>query len=214
MTAEQAAKLLASDEVETIERKAGFDHKEIRKALIAFANDQAERGQGWLILGQAPNKNLVGLKMGADEVQRRIADIAKDECNPTIPISIEMIEPDGKRLAIIEVRSSLTRPHFDGKAWVRVGSTTRPATEGEIMQLRAAQSNKKVSQLRRWLKEGRTFVTLRDAKYINRERVTLQDVTEHWVQLGFGTSSRGFPLDDLSLSYDYDNDRPEIVTAS
>ena len=213
MTPEQSATLLASDEVETIERKTGFDHKEIRKALIAFANDQAERGQGWLILGQAPNKDIVGLMMGADEVQRKIADIAKDQCNPTIPISIEIIERDGKRLAIVEVRSSLTRPHFDGKAWVRVGSTTRPATEGEIIQLRAARSNKKVSQLRRWLNEGRTIVTLSDVKLHGRERVTLQDVTEHWVKLGFGTTSRGFPLDDLSLSYDYDNDRPEIVTA-
>ncbi len=61
MNAKDIEKLLAAEESETLERKEGFDPKDVGKALTAFANDLYGHGVGWLILGQAADKSIVGL---------------------------------------------------------------------------------------------------------------------------------------------------------
>lgn len=210
MTSEQVQKLLASEEVETIERKKGLDPNEVCQALIAFANDLAERGCGWLILGQGPDKSIVGLKMGKDRAQQRVADIARNRCKPAIPVSIEPYEVEGKTILIVEARTSVARPHFDGDAWVRIGSTTRRATDSEIVLMRAAQSERKVALAHRWLRDGKKEVVLVTVESRDRCRAALKDVTEDWVVLDLGGKPRAIPWGELTLSYDYENDRPEI----
>ncbi len=218
MSAEQITKLLASEESDTLERKSGFDLGEIRKTIIAFANDLAGRGIAWLIIGQAPDKQIVGLKMGADEAQRKISDIARNQCSPAIPVSVEIHDADGKKVAIVEVRRSLARPHFEGRAWVRIGSTTRVATDAEAMFLRATDTNRKFAMLKKWVDEGKTTVTFHQLgppgsplyRGIIRQEATLLGATEDWLHIDLGTMKPGLPLDEIGLGYDYQNDRPEI----
>jgi predicted HTH transcriptional regulator len=92
MTSEQIDKLLAAEESETFKRKQGLDKDGLCKSMIAFANDVYGRGSGWLIVGQAPNKNIVGLQIGEDEIQRIIPDLARNNCSPAIPVSVECCE--------------------------------------------------------------------------------------------------------------------------
>jgi hypothetical protein len=219
LSAEQIERLLASEESETVERKSGFNNKEIRGALIAFANDQAGRGRAWLILGQAPNKDIVGLELDEDEMQLKIADIAKNACKPTIPApSIEIVKKDGKTLAIVEVRASPARPHFDGNAWVRVGSQTRPATGEEILLMRAAQVDRKVALVTRWFNEGKRTVTVWQLpapgqpmqRSPNVYQAEMVEVTEHWITLNEGGQVRTLPFVEFNVGYDAKNDRPQI----
>lgn len=210
MTQEQVKKLLSSEETETIERKAGFDQEEIRKALIAFANDAAGRARAWLIIGQADNRDIVGLKMGSDEAQKKISDIARNQCKPAIPVSIEISSVEGKLVAIVEVAASPARPHFDGEAWVRIGSTTRRATDAEIILLRGMHENRKVALLNRFMTEGKTTVSLVNVKRHDRQRAELLEVTEDWITLGLGNERRALPLAEFNVGYDYGSDRPEI----
>ena len=214
MTREQIESILQSEESETIERKKGFDAGEIRKALIAFANDLAGRDVAWLIIGQAPDRQIVGLSMDADKAQRKISDIARDQCIPAIPVSMEIYEQDGKRVAIVEVRRSIARPHFEGKAWVRIGSTTRRATDAEIILLRSEGGDKKVATIRNWIREGKTSAILLDAKTNSGMRITIQDVTDQWVKLDFGTRSEGLPLAEMKLGYNYEKDCPILRSHS
>ena len=218
MTPEHADKLLASDESETIERKKGFNAEEIAGALCAFANDYAERGVGYVIVGQRDDKHIEGLQDNADRVSQLISSIARDKCKPAIPVSIEIHERAGKKLAIVEVRKSPARPHFVGKALVRVGSTTRQATDAEIILLRASGTNPKVAQLRRWLVEGKKTVTVAQLPAIGQEMhlssyrspAVLEEVTDLWLTISSGGQRRTLQIDEIYLAYDYEIDRPEI----
>ena len=209
-TPEKMNELLSTEEDERIERKAGFDHKEIRQALIAFANDQAGRGGGYLIIGQAPNKEIRGIKLNKDEAQLKIADIAKDQCRPTIPVSIEVIERDGKRVVVVEVRASPAKPHFHGDAWVRVGSQTRRATDAEIVLLRASHENRKLAILKRAMDEGKKEVIVTHLQAHTRARCELVEVTVDWVVFREGAKHMTFPWEEIRVGFDYEKNIPEI----
>ena len=214
-TPEQIDNLLQSDESEIIERKSGFDNRKIRQALIAFANDQADRGRGWLILGQDKNKSIVGLKGDRDKIQRDIADIASTQCHPAIPVSIEVIDREGKMVSIVEIRRSVARPHFEGDAWVRIGSTTRREKDAEIMLMRAAQTDRKVALVTKWFNAGKRnvkFWTLpAPGSPSNRSpeahTAELEDVTEDWIVLNEGGKKRSFPFIEFNVGYDPEKDR-------
>jgi hypothetical protein len=215
---EHIEKLLGTEESEALERKQGFDDGEICKAILAFANDLYERGAGWLILGQAPDKTIVGLRIGGDEAERRISDIARNRCTPAVPVSIETYQRDGKTTVVVEVRKSPARPHFDGKAWVRMGSTTRLATDAEIMLMRVTEENLKIALLKRWLEEGKTTVVfwqlpargLDFSRSPGAAQAKLLDVNENWVVLDMAGTKRAFPFSEFELAYDYNQNLPQI----
>jgi hypothetical protein len=215
---EQIEALLAAEESETLERKQSLDKDGLCKSMIAFANDMYGRGCGWVIVGQAPNKSFVGLQVGDDEAQRIISDLARNACTPAIPVSVECYQKEGKRLAIIEVRASPARPHFTGKAWVRMGSTTRQATDAEILLLRAVEENRKIAVLKRWLDEGRTTVVLWQmaapgydyARSPGVQQAQLLEVNENWVVLNVSGTKRAFPYNEFNVGWEPEANLPQI----
>jgi Putative DNA-binding domain len=215
---EEIEALLTSEESETLERKQGLDKDAICKSLIAFANDMYGHGGGCVVVGQAPDKSLVGLQPGGDEIQRIISDLARNNCSPAVPVSVECYEKDGKRLAIVEIPASPARPHFTGKAWVRMGSTTRQATDSEIILLRAVEENRKIAILKWWLDEGKTNVVLWQmappsqgyAHSLGVEQVKLLEVNENWIVLHVGGSKRAFPFDEFNVGWDPEANLPQI----
>jgi Putative DNA-binding domain len=218
VTLKDIEKLLAADESETLERKQSLDKEGVCKSIIAFANDLYGHGRGFIIVGQAPNKDLIGLPVGDDEAQRTITDFARNNCCPAIPVSVECHEKDGKRLAVVEVRASPARPHFMGRALVRMGSTTRAATDAEIILLRAVEQDRKVAILKRWLDEGNTTVVFwqmaaagRDFAMSPRvEQARLLEVNEQWIVLVLGSTKRAFPFCEFNIGYDPQQNLPQI----
>jgi hypothetical protein len=208
----ELSRLLNAEESDTLERKASLsDPEKIRNAMIAFANDIAGRGGGKIIIGQEDNKTVAGLKVGNDEAQRRISDIARNRCRPSIPVDIEICEHEGKFLAIVDVKASAARPHCRGDWVVRQGSTNRVATDAEIMVLRSAVSNPKARQLLEWLHAGKTtFLCAPHPTGIHGRFVAeLVQVKETYVVFG-GPNQFTVPLDKLHLGFDPQNNRPII----
>ncbi len=218
MTPQEIETLLAAEESETFERKQGFEEDEIRKAIIAFANDLYGRGCGCLVVGQARDKTITGLKISGDAAQQRITDIARNSCSPAIPVSVQIYEKNDKRVAIVEVRKSPARPHFAGKAWVRMGCTTRLATDAEIILMRAVEENRKVALLKRWMDTGMSTVIFwqlpAPGQSFDRaprvERAQLLDVDENWVVLDMGGIKRTFPFSEFDLGFDFNEGLPQI----
>ncbi len=175
-------------------------------------------GGGWLILGQAPDKSIVGLTRDPDKIQRDIADIGRVQCSPAIAVSVQIYPKGGKQLALVEVRASPARPHFAGIAWVRMGSTTRRAHDAEIILLRGIAENRKVALLKRWLDEGKREVFLRQlpapGERLDRspflERVELVEVNENWIVVKYGGRLQAYPLNEINWGFDPTNDLPEI----
>jgi hypothetical protein len=176
------------------------------------------RAPAWIIIGQAPNKEIVGLTGSDDDAQQLISDIARQRCSPAIPVSVECYQKDGKRLAIVEVRRSPARPHFAGKAWVRMGSTNRQATDAEIILLRAIESDRKIAILKRWFDEGQTTVVFWQmakpgedlARSPGVERTKLIAVEADWIVVIVSGVERAFPYSEFNISWDPQQNLPQI----
>jgi Putative DNA-binding domain len=218
MEQKQIDELLASEESETLERKQSLDKDGICKSIVAFANDMHGHELGWLICGQAPDKSLVGLRESGDEIQKTITDFARNNCSPAVPVSVQIFEKDAKRLALVAVPASPARPHFIGKAYVRMGSTCRVATDAEIILMRAAEENPKIGMLKRWLDQGHKKVVFwqlpgegRDFTHAPRvEMVQLVEVNENWVVLDFAGALRAFPYSEFNVGWDPKENIPQI----
>src|SRR5258707_11473286 len=102
------------------------------------------------VLGVLCQRSVVGLEVSDDEIQRLISDIARNRCFPAVPIAVEVQTEGLERVAFVEVRPSLARPHFAARCIVRIGSTNRTATDAEIIALRFSVSNPKLARLTRW----------------------------------------------------------------
>lgn len=222
MTSEQIRKLLEQDESDRLERKASLsDADAIRDTLIQFANDLAQRGGGHLIMGQAPDKTIVGLTVSDDEAQRKIADIARTRCRPAIPVTIECHEVEGHKIAVVDVKASAARPHFTGNCYVRVGSTKRAATDAEIMALRYAGSNPKIAELQSWLADGKTIITTvqmpKDPTRMSpyTAPMKLLEIKANYVVLQSQDAQPPVTLSisELETAWDFKSNRPQIIYA-
>jgi hypothetical protein len=212
-------RLLNADESDTLERKASIaDEESIRNTMIAFANDLAGRGGGTIIIGQGPDKAVVGLRIESDKAQQKIANLARNGCRPAIHVGIEICEYEAKSLAIVDVRSSAAKPHFRGDCYVRQGSTNRAATDAEIIVLRSTTADPKLRQLMKWKEEGQrklTCVQLQPSGFTKLRSVVVadfQEITETYIVLGYpGSFVLTVPLEELRLGFDHQNKRPEIT---
>jgi hypothetical protein len=219
MTPEQIEAMLAAEESETLERKESIKLTEkIRDSIVAFANDLYGHERAWLIVGQADDRQIVGLTVSDDEASKILSDIARNSCRPAIPVSVEFYTKDSKRLAIVEVRRSPARPHFTGKALARMGSTNRQATDPEIILLRAIEENRKIATLKRWLDEGETSILfwqipspIEDPLRSRHSReMTLVAVAEDWIVVDVEGTKQSFGYNEFELGYDAQNNRPQI----
>ena len=210
--------LLQAEESETLERKAGLSDKDaIRKCLIAFANDSSNKGGGTIIIGQNPDKSICGLKVGKDEAQQSISDLARNQCHPSIPIKVDIFDVQEKLVAIVRVDTSISRPHFRGESYVRQGSTNRIATGAEIIALRASAVDLKVRQLLAWKLEGKNQVTCVQMQHMgvggdiySHSYAELGEITDTYIVVKYNPPIT-VPLEDLRLGYDYQRNQPQLI---
>jgi Putative DNA-binding domain len=207
--------LLRAEESDVLERKASLkDGDAIRDTIIAFANDIAQRGGGTLVIGQAPDKTMVGLTVSDDEASRKISDIARTRCFPAIHVTLDFEECESKRIAIVKVKTSVARPHFRGECMVRQGSTNRRATDGESMILRFATENRVLNSLMKWQQEGITRVTAepRPVGIWGRSDAQIVEITDTYVAIQYGGNvyPRSIPLSQITVGYDFHAKRPMV----
>jgi hypothetical protein len=129
---------------------------------------------------------------------------------PAVPVSVECIEQDGKRIAIVEIPTSPARPHFVGRPWVRMGSTLRTATDAELMLLRSAEKDWKIARLKRYWDDGQRAilfwqypgpgVALTQSPF--SEQTRLLDVNENWVTIILAGYQRSISHAEFNLGYD------------
>jgi hypothetical protein len=218
LTEAQVDGLLNAEESEEIERKSSHsDRDSLRDSILAFANDLVGRARGWIIIGQDRNKNLVGVNVSDDELQQTVSEIARNRCFPAIAVSIEFHTRHSKRLAFVEVRASVARPHFAGRCLVRIGSTNRQATDAEIISLRFLNTNSKLGRLARWLAEGKSQIAVLQLPHDQRgsayeSDAQLIEVNEDYIVLkAFGSDVPAtLPVSEFEIGYNFKKDRPMI----
>lgn len=124
-----------TDKVEFKESLANVDG--IARAVCAQANNLAGGdGNGFVLIGVADNKSLVGI-VADDAEQQRLAQVRLDgRIVPTPNMTITIVELDGRKIAVLAVTPSSSPPvRLGGISYVRIGTATGKATPDEERQL-------------------------------------------------------------------------------
>lgn len=140
----QLLERLLNGESERVEwKESARDSEEIYRAVCALANDLGDSGEpGYLVLGVTKSGDVVGVTddpRKLDEAQRTIADrLRSTRLLPTPSFDVTPASCRGKTVLVVQVAPYPVPPvvEVNGVAWVRVGSTTRRATEVDLARLR------------------------------------------------------------------------------
>ncbi|MBZ4645034.1 MAG: ATP-dependent helicase RecG [Petroclostridium sp.] len=112
------------------------EKKELTKDVIAMANSPG--GRGYILFGIEDKTKEV---LGVDPTQfseEQIQQIIYNRCDPPVPICVDLLEYQGKQIAVLTVYKSNQKPHQmlqNGAFYVRRGSTTDTARREEIANM-------------------------------------------------------------------------------
>ena len=130
-------KLLLEPESKTLEFKKDLSSLQpILKTLVAFANTAG----GTLIIGVSPDKKLMGVP-DVLKAEEKIANAVADSIEPTLLPEIEVATVKKKDLLIVKVcywkaPFYIKKQGLSKGVYIRLGSTSRPATSEIISELR------------------------------------------------------------------------------
>lgn len=130
-----------------LERKVESDLKDIKKTLVGFANSVKPGHVATLLIGEYNDGKIQGVA-NPDNIQKTIRKIC-DDIYPPILSKMSVYHKDEKACVRIDIEYSGETPHFSGKAWIRKGSETIPASE-EVFQKLIEIRSSKVREVLKW----------------------------------------------------------------
>lgn len=108
--------------------------KEFAKDICALANSRG--GRGYLIIGiEDKTKRVIGVDM-LSFTEEQIQQIVSSRCEPPIPISLQFIDYENKKVAVITIYQSSQKPYQfreNGAFYIRRGSTTDTMRKQELI---------------------------------------------------------------------------------
>ncbi len=136
--------LACAPEGERLERKASAsDVNALRRTICAFANALGGADEpGVILVGLHDDGRCAGLSVD-DALVRRLAELRSDgKLHPFPTVQVTRAIVDGCEIVVVRVEPSDNPPvKFEGRTYVRVGSTTRVAT---------AEEERRLVERRRW----------------------------------------------------------------
>lgn len=125
---------------QSIQMDTDSGRKELAKDICAIANSKG--GRGYLIIGvQDKTKKVIGIH-DLELNEEKIQQIISSRIDPPVPISVEFIEYENKKVAIINIYDGPQKPYQlrdNGAFYIRRGSTNDTMRKGEIVS--ALQEN-------------------------------------------------------------------------
>lgn len=131
--ASQLEPLLTQGENASLEFKEwGVRAETIAREMAGFANRQG----GTILLGINDQGQIVGIPDQAKDPEEWAMNIARGNITPPIDIGFQWHHQDQRRIAQIDIPKGRDKPYqVAGKYFLRVGSTTRQASQGELLRL-------------------------------------------------------------------------------
>lgn len=109
--------------------------KEIVKDICAIANSRG--GRGYIIIGvRDKTKEIIGVGNVNYITEERIQQIVTSRCEPPIPISLEEVMVDDKKVFVITIYNGHQKPYQvreNGAFYIRRGSTTDIMRKQELI---------------------------------------------------------------------------------
>ena len=124
-------------EGQTIEFKKSLSlRKEALEALCGMINADAAKGK--ILFGVSPNGSVSGIEPGnLDTAQKTLVQHINQKFAPPIICAIDIIECNGMNVIILEASraAGIAYYEYDGRAYIREGSTTRQLSYEEKQSL-------------------------------------------------------------------------------
>ncbi len=174
------------------------DTDSIVESACAFANDlNGSNRPGYILIGVRKNGEHVGTDASDDAVQRVVNRLSSTKIMPNPSINVQKVSVGDKELLVIRIEPFQVPPvvKVNGVAFVRVGTTTRRASDADLNKLNERRPvNRQPFDIRPLLDAGLDALDLdnlreryRAAKQIDEDEETFPGF-ERW--LGQGNMSR------------------------
>ncbi|MBC2483559.1 ATP-binding protein [Clostridium saccharobutylicum] len=111
--------------------------KELTKDVCAIGNSSG--GRGYIIVGiQDKTKKIIGIKNEDMFKEEQVQQIVTTRCEPPIPLEVEFIDIDNKKIGVITIYDGEQKPYQvreNGAFYIRRGSTTDTMRKQELIAL-------------------------------------------------------------------------------
>lgn len=190
---------LADTEHQYIERKPIGSAKGWLKTMVAFANSCPVGYPGFLFIGVDDKGNVQRHTRppNFEEIQKEVSRVISHAFPPIYHYS-QTVRKNGLELIVATVLGSEKRPHFSGKAYIRVGPETKEASD-EMVDVLVAERSSKIRALRKMI--GTTVIWY-DTGSITRHNVCVTDCDQFVLFAEGQNFKRCFPLDSITISYE------------
>jgi hypothetical protein len=198
---------LRSGEDHFTERKTFRDRNGWLKTVVAFANSAPLDWPGMLFIGVTNEGAFETDTPDLEKLAMEVTDQLKRAYPPIYHLPKVVIEETGLKCLVVLVPGSPERPHFSGKAYVRVGPRSEEASEqlfAELIVLR----NSKARTIREWKDRQVTLeIWPRNSSAKRRRYMTISSCTSFWATVKDVTlgTEESFPLKTIDLSFDHTN---------
>ena len=165
-----------------------------------------------LFIGVRDNGEIEVPQPNLDEAQKKF-NTQMQKVYPRIPYITKVVSQDGKQALAVIIPGSPLRPHFTGLSYVRRGSESVEASEGQFAEL-ISQRNSKAARLLEWKDKQVTVINRTGSGHHVSESywptAKVKDCNEFYVTLQSGadtTTPNAFPLTRVDINFDYENKR-------
>jgi ATP-dependent DNA helicase RecG len=168
MTLADTTRWIGQPESQTLDFKSSADFRSISEVVCGMLNAVG----GVVVIGVANDGAIVGI--GDPEVQaEEIESKLRQRISPPAPWSVINTEAEGKAVIVIDVPSGSRKPYvIDGKVFVRVGESTRPARAEDVNQL----IQERIKSDEHWERQPAVGMTTSDLDAAEIERTVRQAV--------------------------------------
>jgi len=209
VTEEDLFRKVSHTENNFIERKTVSNTRDWLETAVAFANS-CPVGQPGILYVNVDNNGEVIPQPAEYDFEKLHKSISKriGEAWPPIYFVTHILNKDGHEFVAVVVYGSPNRPHFSGRAWVRVSPENIDASE-EQYNLLLAQRTRKLRALRSLLSQT---VYWHATNYIGGNSVgEIIECNEFYLTLTNPNEIRSFPIDWITLTYEPRNKKYKLI---
>lgn len=186
-----------------LDLKNEMGKKEITKDICAIANSNG--GRGYIIVGiQDKTKAVVGISNDNIFTEEQIQQIITSRCEPPIPLQVDFLLIENKKIGIISIYDGGQRPYQvreNGAFYIRRGSTTDTMRKQELIALLEENLNLTIETCP-LMRSNMDMLNMDIIKrYFKSKGIALTDDNKEFLLLSSGIIYKDRELSELKCTY-------------
>ncbi|MBE6063495.1 MAG: ATP-binding protein [Clostridium butyricum] len=186
-----------------LDLKNEMGKKEITKDICAIANSNG--GRGYIIVGiQDKTKAVVGISNDNLFTEEQIQQIITSRCEPPIPLQVDFLLIENKKIGIISIYDGGQRPYQvreNGAFYIRRGSTTDTMRKQELIALLEENLNLTIETCP-LMRSNMDMLNMDIIKrYFKSKGIALTDDNKEFLLLSSGIIYKDRELSELKCTY-------------